>query len=105
VERIGIKSNVFQPVAEKAAGDLVVAPEVALEHQLAAPCEQDGVHVGAAREPIGHPAQSVAVDELVLVHRSGEPAVISRVWDTAAAKFGPEHTRGGEWRQHSSSEK
>ena len=104
MQRIGIKDDVFHPAAENAAGNLVVALEVSLEHQLAAACDQNGVHVGSAREPIGHPAQRVAVDELVLIHRSGEPAVVSRDRNTAAVRAAP-NTREAEWRQRSSSEK
>src|SRR5271163_462955 len=75
-----------RPPHHPTAIDLVGTLEVPLEHQLATACDQDGVHIGArSREPISHPAQRIAVDELILIDGGDGPAVFSRDWNTAAA--------------------
>src|SRR6266404_1936619 len=83
---IGIKGDVFHPSAVNAAGNLVGTPEVPLEHQLATTGDQRGMYIGIARggEPISHPAQRTAVDELILIDGGDGPAVVSRDRNTAA---------------------
>src|SRR6267143_346198 len=86
---IGIKGDVSHP----AAINLVGTPEVPLEHQLATACDQNGVDVSSARsrEPISHPAQRTAVDELILIDGGDGPAVVSRDRNTAAV--GPDRSQ------------
>ena len=99
---IGVKGDAFHP----AAVDLVGTPEVPLEHQLATACDQDGVHIGArSHEPISHPAQRIAVDELVLIDGGDGPAVVSRDRNTAAVGRVRVHRQRGERCQRSSTEK
>jgi hypothetical protein len=44
------------------------------------------VHIGArSDEPIGHPAQRIAIDELVVIDGGDGPAVVSRDRNTAVA--------------------
>ena len=107
MQRIGIKGDVFHPAAVDAAGNLVGTPEVPLEHQLATACDQHGVHVGSARsrEPISHPAQRSAVDELILIDGGDGPAVVSRDRNTAAVGRVRVHRQRGERCQRSSTEK
>ncbi len=103
---IGVKGDVFDPAAVKTTGNLVGTPEVPLEHQLAAAGDQDGMHVGArSREPIGHPAQRVAVDELIVIDGGDGPAVVSRDRKTAAVGRVRVHRQRGERCQRSSTEK
>src|SRR5262249_22701009 len=65
--------------------NLVSTPEVPLEHQLAAACDQNGVHVSArSRESIGHPAQRSAIGELLIIGGDYRPAVVSCHRNTAA---------------------
>src|SRR5215467_8039611 len=75
---IGIKGDVFHPVAVNTAGNLIGTSEVPFEQQLATACDQNRVHVSSAREPISHPAQRVAVDELIVIDGGDGPAVVSR---------------------------
>jgi hypothetical protein len=64
------------------------------------------MHVGArSREAIGHPAQRIAVDELVLVAGDDGPAVVSRDRNSAAVGQVRVHRKRGEWCQPSSPEK
>src|SRR4029077_9810021 len=102
---IGIKGDVFHPTAVNAAGNLVGTPEVPLEHQLATTSDQHGMYVGIARggEPISHPAQRSAIDELIL--RGDEPAVVSRDRNTAAVGRVRVYRQRGERCQRSSAEK
>src|SRR5215468_1946427 len=97
-----IKGDVFHPAAVNAAGNLIGTPEVPFEQQLATACDQNRVHVSSAREPISHPAQRVAVDELVVIDGSDGPAVVPR--DQTAA-VGPVRVRRQRcaWRQRSTS--
>src|SRR5215470_6164854 len=81
---IGIKGDVFHPVTVNTAGSLIGTPEVPLEHQLATACDQNRVHISGAREPISHPAQRVAVDELIVIDGGDGPAVVSHDRKTAA---------------------
>jgi hypothetical protein len=48
--------------------------------------DQHGMYIGITRirEPISHPAQRTAVDELILIEGSDGPAVVSRDRNTAA---------------------
>jgi hypothetical protein len=62
-------------------------------------------HATGSREPISHPAQRIAVDELVLIDGGDGPAVVSRDRNTAAIGLVPVHTRRGEWRQRGAPEK
>ena len=102
---IGIKGDEFYPTAINAAGNLIGTPEVPFERQLATACDQNRVHVSSAREPISHPAQCVAVDELIVVDGGDGPAVVTRDRETAAAGRVRVHTRCGERCQRSSPEK
>lgn len=102
---IGIEADVFYPAAVNAAGNLVVTPEVALEHQPAAAHDQNGMHIGRAREAISHPAQRIAVDQPVLVGGGDGPTVVARDRDTAAAGQVGAHRRPGERRQRGATEK
>src|SRR5713226_3178177 len=83
---ISIKGDVFHPTAVNAAGNLVGTPEVPLEDQLTTAYDQNGMYIGIARggEPISHPAQRAAVDELILIDGGDGPAVVSRDRNTAA---------------------
>ena len=102
MQRIDAKVDVSHP----AVVDLVGTAEVPLEHQLAAAGDHDGMHVGArSREAIGHPAQRIAVDELVLVAGGDGPAVVSRDRNSAAVGRVRVHRKRGEWCQRSSPEK
>jgi len=89
------------------AVDLVGTAEVALEHQPAAACDQNGVHVCAARtrQSIGHAAQRSAVDQLVLGDGGDGPTVVPRQRNTAGvARFGIRRPRD-ERRQRRPAEK
>ena len=106
MHRIGIKGEVFHPAAVDAAGNLVGTPEVPLEHQLAAACDQNGMHVGSpCHEPISHPAQRSAVDELVLIDGGDGPAVVSCDRNTATVGRVRVYRQRGERCQRSSTEK
>src|SRR5712691_5392590 len=85
---ISIKGDVFHPTAVHAAGKLVGTPEVPLEDQLTTAYDQNGMYIGIARggEPISHPAQRAAVDELILINGGDGPAVVSRDRNTAAVE-------------------
>src|SRR6266481_133738 len=85
---ISIKGDVFHPTAVNAAGNLVGTPEVPLEDQLTTAYDQNGMYIGIARggEPISHPAQRAAVDELVLIDGGDGPAVVSRDRNTASVE-------------------
>src|SRR5262245_5408396 len=102
---IGIKSDVFRPAAINAPGNLIGTPEVPFEHQLTTACDQNGVHVGSARESLGHSAQRVAVDELIIIDGGDGPAVVSRDRETAAVGRIRVHRQRRERRQRSSPEK
>jgi hypothetical protein len=80
--------------------------KVPLEYQLATACDQNGVHVGCARsrEPISHPAQRIAVNELLLIDGDG-PAVVSRNRNTRAVGRVRVNRQRGERYQRSSAEK
>ena len=70
--------------------DLVGTLEFSLEHQLAAACDQNGVHVGArSREPVGHPAQRLAIDALIIIGGGDGPAVVPCDRNAATAGAGP----------------
>ena len=107
MQRIGIEGDVFHPAAVNAAGNLVGTPEVPLEHQSATTRDQHGMDVGIAGggEPIGHPAQRSAIDQLVLIDGGDRPAVVSRDRNTAAVGRIRVHRQRGERRQRSSTEK
>jgi hypothetical protein len=105
VQRIGDEGDIDNPAAVDAAGNLVGTPEVPLEHQLAAARDQNRVHVSGAREPISHPAQRVAIDELIVIDGGERPAVVSRDRNTAALRRIRVHRQGCEWCQRSSPEK
>src|SRR5581483_8516339 len=82
---VGIEGDVFHAVAIEATGNLFVAAEVALEHQLAAARDQDRMDIGAGRcEPIGHLAKRRAVDELVLASSGHRPVILPPNVNTAA---------------------
>src|SRR6266852_1353381 len=104
---ISIKGDVSHPAAVKAAGNLVGTPEVPLEHQLATACDPHGMYIGIARggEPISHPAQRSAVDELILIDGGDGPAVVSRDRNTTAVGRVRVHRQRGERCQRSSTEK
>src|SRR5262245_8724073 len=99
---IGIKGDVFHSAAVNAAGNLIETPEVPFKHQLTTACDQNGVHVSSAREPISHPAQCVAIDELIIVEGGDGPAVVSRSRKTAAVGRLRVHRQRRAWRQRSS---
>jgi hypothetical protein len=102
VQCIGVKGDAFDP----ATIDLVGTLEVPLEHQLAAACDQDGVHIGIrGYEPISHPAQRIAIDELVVIDGGDGPAVLSRDRNTAAVGGIRVYRQRGERGQRSSPEK
>src|SRR6185437_13105142 len=106
MQRIGIEGDVLHATAVDAAGYLVGTPEVPLEHQPATAGDQHRMYIGSARgDPIGHPAQRIAVDELVLVDGGDGPAVISCGWNTAAAGRVRVYPQCGEWCQRSPAEK
>src|SRR6478735_4379670 len=86
MQRIGIEADVFHPAAVKAAWNLVGSLEISLEHQPATASDQHGVYLGVARggEPVSHPAQCSAVDQLVLTSGGDAPAVVPRDRNSAA---------------------
>lgn len=102
MQRIGIKGDVSHPTGVNLIGPI----EVPLERQLATACDENGVHVSSARsEPISHPAQRTAVDELILIDGGDGPAVISRNRNTAAVGRLRVRTQPSERCQRSSTEK
>src|SRR6476659_10185960 len=108
MRRIGIKDEVIHAPprnSENAAGNLIGAPEVPFEHKLATACDQNRVHVSSVREPISHPAQRVAVDELIVIDGSDGPTVVSRDRKTAAVGRVRVNRQRCEWRQRSSPDK
>ena len=90
VQRVGVEGDVFHPLPVEDVGDLVGTLEVALEHQLAAACDQHGMDVGLARggQPIAHLAQRSTVDELVVVDGGDAPAVVSQRRNGATSPSG-----------------
>src|SRR5712671_3520241 len=65
------------------------------------------MYIGIARggEPISHPAQRTAVDELILIDGGDGPAVVSRNRNTAAIGRVRVHRQRGERPQRCSAEK
>src|SRR4030081_3664635 len=98
---IGAEGDIYHPAAVDAARNLVGSPEVPLEHQLATACDQNRVHVSSAREPISHPAQRVALDELIVIDGGDGPAIVPRDRKTAAVGWVRVHRQRREWRQRS----
>jgi hypothetical protein len=114
--RLGVKRDGFSgwdgrisnwDSPDRAAVDLVGTPEVPLERQLAAACDQHGMDIGIARgsEPIRDPAQRATVDEFILIDGGDGPAVVSRERNTAAVGRVRVHGQRGERCQRSSTEK
>src|SRR5215469_233096 len=101
MRRIGIESD----VSDRTAVNLIGTFEVLLEHQLATACHQNGVHVSSAREPIGHPAQCITIDELIFTDGGYGPSVVSRHRNAAAVGWVCVHAQSGERCQRSSTEK
>src|SRR3982074_1631291 len=102
MQRISIKGDVSYPTAV----NLIGTPEVPLEHQLATTGDQYGMYIGIARggEPISHPAQRTAVDELILIDGGDGPAIVSRDPNTTAVGQVRVHRQRGERCQRSSTE-
>jgi hypothetical protein len=103
---IGIKGDVFHTAAVNVAGYLVGPPEVPLEHQLATTGDQHSMYIGVAGgEPISHPAQRSAVDELIIIDGGDRPAAVLRDRNTAAVGRVQVHRQRGERCQRSAAEK
>ena len=65
---MGIESNVLDANAKKADRDLVLACEVAFEHQISLVNDKDRMDVGSGRsEPIRHGPQGFTINKLVAV--------------------------------------
>src|SRR5689334_12739833 len=77
--RVGVEDDILHAAAEKTGRHLIATLEVALENELAAMHDKDGVDVRArSRKPIGHLAERGRVNELVVVAGGDGPAIGSR---------------------------
>ena len=94
MQRIGIEVGVLHPLVV----NLVVPLQVPLEQKLAVAHNKNGMHVHVrSHEPIGHPAQRSAVNELVFTDAGDRPTVVARN-GKPRAKLVPIRDAGAEFR-------
>ena len=81
---MGIESNVLDASAKKADRNLVLAREVALEHQISSVNDEDRMDVDSrCGEPIRHGAQGFAINKFVVIGGGYSPVLGALPWRRA----------------------
>ena len=83
---MGIESNVLDANARKADRNLVLACEVAFEHQISLVNDEDRMDVGSGRsEPIRHGAQGFTINKFVVIVGGYSPLLGAPPWRRATS--------------------